>query len=269
MTGAPAVPPSSLPGFAGARFDAPASWQAIEFLSDLHLSESTPRTFEALAAHLRCTDADAVFILGDLFEVWVGDDARHEGFEAQCLAMLRDAASRRVIGFMAGNRDFLVGDEMLRDCGVMRLEDPTLVSAFGQQLLVSHGDALCLDDAEYQRFRAEVRGPAWQERFLSQPLHERRRVAGQYRAQSEARKRGQSPADWSDLDPSATRAWLRSAGAPALLHGHTHQPATHTLGAGLVRHVLSDWDFDDASPRGDVLRWTPGGIARVAPARDC
>lgn len=270
MTDTPAVPPSPSPAFGCARFSAPASWQAIDFLSDLHLSESTPRTVAALAAHLRCTGADAVFILGDLFEVWVGDDARHDGFEAECVAMLREAASRRVVGFMAGNRDFLVGEETLRESGVIRLEDPTLITAFGQQLLVSHGDALCLDDTEYQRFRAEVRAGDWQQRFLAQPLAERRRVAASYRAQSEARKRGQSPADWSDLDPAATRAWLQSAGAPALLHGHTHQPATHTLGPGLVRHVLSDWDFDDeAAPRGDVLRWTRDGLARVAPARDC
>src|SRR6202008_4744964 len=91
-----------------AEFDAPLTWRAIDFLSDLHLAEATPRTFAALATHLRCTEADAVFILGDLFEVWVGDDARHAGFEAECAAMLAEASAHRFIAFMAGNRDFLV-----------------------------------------------------------------------------------------------------------------------------------------------------------------
>jgi predicted phosphodiesterase len=142
----------ALPAFAA--FSAPATWRAIDFLSDLHLSESTPRTFDALATHLRCTEADAVFILGDLFEVWIGDDARHEGFEARCAAMLSEASSHRFIAFMAGNRDFLVGADMLAHCGVMHLTDPTVLSAFDQRLLLSHGDTLCLSDVAYQRFRA-------------------------------------------------------------------------------------------------------------------
>src|SRR5262249_32942328 len=112
-----------------AHLHAPPAWQAIDFLSDLHLSESTPRTFEALAAHLRCTEADAVFILGDLFEVWAGDDARHEGFAADCAAMLGEASAHRFIAFMAGNRDFLVGDAMLRQCGIVHLADPTVLVA--------------------------------------------------------------------------------------------------------------------------------------------
>jgi UDP-2,3-diacylglucosamine hydrolase len=250
-----------------ARFDAPPTWQAIDFLSDLHLCDSTPRTFEALATHLRCAEADAVFILGDLFEVWVGDDARHEGFEAECAAMLSEASAHRFIAFMAGNRDFLVGAEMLAHCGVMHLADPTVLSAFGQRLLLSHGDALCLSDLPYQRFRAEVRSDAWQQRFLSQPLDVRRRIARDIRAESRQRKAQQRPDEWFDLDADCTRRWLQAAAAPALLHGHTHVPATHALGDGLTRHVLSDWDFDHAgAPRADVLRWQPSGLARIAPA---
>ena len=137
---------AALPVFS--EFAAPAAWRAIDFLSDLHLSDTTPRTFDALATHLRCTEADAVFILGDLFEVWVGDDARHAGFEAECAAMLAEASSHRFIAFMAGNRDFLVGDALLMDCGIARLQDPTLLSAWGRQLLLTHGDALCLSDTE-------------------------------------------------------------------------------------------------------------------------
>jgi len=255
----------ALPAFA--EFTAPAGWHAIDFLSDLHLSESTPRTFEALATHLRCTDADAVFILGDLFEVWVGDDARHEGFAAECAAMLSEASAHRLVAFMAGNRDFLVGADMLAHCGVMRLQDPTVLAAFDQRLLVSHGDALCLADVDYQRFRAEVRSAEWQQRFLAQPLAERRRIAAGIRAESEQRKRSQAPGQWFDVDADCARRWMQAAGTAELVHGHTHAPASHALGEGFARHVLSDWDHDDAArPRSDVLRFTRDGLTRIAPA---
>jgi len=250
-----------------AELSAPPHWHAIDFLSDLHLCESTPRTFDALATHLRCTEADAVFILGDLFEVWVGDDARHEGFEAECAAMLAEASSHRFLAFMAGNRDFLVGAEMLAHCGLIHLSDPTVLTAFGQRLLLSHGDALCLSDVDYQRFRAEVRGEAWQQRFLAQPLATRRRIARDIRAESQQHKAQQKPGEWFDVDADCARRWLQAARAPALLHGHTHVPATHELGDGLRRHVLSDWDHDHgAVPRADVLRWQRSGLTRIAPA---
>jgi UDP-2,3-diacylglucosamine hydrolase len=257
---------AALPAFA--EFHAPSSWRAIDFLSDLHLSEATPRTFEALATHLRCTAADAVFILGDLFEVWVGDDARHEGFEAECAAMLADASSRRFIAFMAGNRDFLVGAGLLRHCGVMHLADPTVAVAFDQRLLLTHGDALCLSDTAYQRFRAEVRSSAWQRGFLAQPLPARREAARRIRAESQHLKTMQRPGEWFDVDTAEARRWMQAADAPVLVHGHTHAPAEHRIGPSLVRHVLSDWDFDHPGPaaRGDVLRWQCDGLTRIAPA---
>jgi UDP-2,3-diacylglucosamine hydrolase len=257
-----------LPAFA--ELVAPSAWRAIDFLGDLHLSDRTPRTFAALAAHLRFTDADAVFVLGDLFEVWVGDDARHEGFEAECCAMLAAASGQRFIGFMAGNRDFLVGAEMLAQCGMQRLDDPTVLTAFGQRLLLSHGDALCLSDLPYQRFRAEVRSDEWQRNFLGQPLEQRRRIAGELRAgsrQRQAQQAQQAPGDWCDLDEAQTARWMRAARTAQLVHGHTHRPAVHAVASGLTRHVLSDWDADHAStPRADVLRWQPGGLVRMTPA---
>lgn len=255
----------ALPAFAELR--APAAWRAIDFLSDLHLADGTPRTFEALATHLRCTRADAVFILGDLFEVWIGDDARHQGFAADCAAMLAEASARRVIGFMAGNRDFLLGHEMLAACGLLHLADPTLLHAFGERLLLTHGDALCLADRPYQQFRAQVRSPAWQREFLAQPLDARRRAASDIRAESERLKTGQRAQDWADVDAAEAARWLRAAGAAQMLHGHTHRPGQHALAPGLVRHVLSDWDFDHAgAARGDVLRWQSDGLRRIAPA---
>lgn len=258
-------PARPLPAFA--EFAVPASWRCIDFLSDLHLGEDTPRTFEALATHLRCTQADAVFMLGDLFEVWVGDDARHEGFEATCVAMLAEASSHRFLGFMAGNRDFLVGHELLSHCAVMQLADPTVLVGFGSRLLISHGDALCLADTAYQQFRAEVRGAAWQQQFLSQPLSKRREIARGLRAQSEERKRKQRREEWVDLDRDETVRWMQASGAKDLVHGHTHLPATHDMGLGFTRHVLSDWDLDHTrTPRAEVLRWSAGCIERMAPA---
>jgi len=246
---------------------APEHWRAIDFLSDLHLAENTPRTFAAFAAHLRGTDADAVVILGDLFEVWVGDDARQFGFEADCAQVLADATSRRVVAFMAGNRDFLVGAQMLDACGVMHLPDPTLLDAFGEQVLLTHGDALCLSDTPYQQFRALVRSAEWQRDFLARSLPERRRIARGYREESQQNKMRKGT--WVDLDKPAALGWLAAAGSTRMIHGHTHMPADETIAPGITRHVLSDWDLDHpgAAPRAEVLRWQASGFARIAPAR--
>lgn len=246
-------------------FVAPALWRAIDFISDLHLAQSTPLAFAAWAAHLKHTSADAVFILGDLFEVWVGDDMAARGFEARCVEILRDAARERTIAFMPGNRDFLVGDAMLESSGVLRLYDPTLLSAFGTRVLVSHGDALCLDDTAYQRYRSIVRRPAVQRAFLALPLAWRRAIGRSARRRSESLHTPGLGAK-IDVDGTAAKAWLRGVDAPVLVHGHTHAPATHALDVDAVRHVLSDWDLDSAGAgRAEVLRWTEQGFARIAP----
>lgn len=254
--------PAALPQFG--QLQAPADWQAIDFISDLHLSADTPATFDALAAYLKSTSANAVFILGDLFEVWVGDDARDDDFERRCTALLHKAATRTMLAFMAGNRDFLVGPDMLRDCGMTALHDPTLFEAFGRRTLLTHGDALCLADTDYQQFRAVVRGDPWQREFLSQTLAQRRVFARQLRNQSEQRKReGRGPSDWADIDPGAALHWLLAADASVLVHGHTHRPGSEALALGITRHVLSDWDLDHAPHRAEVLRWTATGFERL------
>ena len=244
---------------------APEDWRAIDFISDQHLAENTPRTIDAFAAHLRGTDADAVIILGDLFEVWVGDDARHFGFEADCVQVLADASAKRVMAFMAGNRDFLVGADMLLACGVKHLPDPTLLSAFGRDVLLTHGDELCLSDVGYQQFRALVRSADWQRDFLARPLVERRSLARAYREESQQHKMAQGT--WVDVDKPAAVAWLEAAGSTCMVHGHTHRPADETMAPGFVRHVLSDWDLDHAGgpARAEVLRWQPSGLSRIAP----
>lgn len=246
---------------------APPAWRTIDFISDLHLQAEQPRSIAAFSAHLRHTPADAVFILGDLFEVWVGDDARHEGFEAGIAELLKDVSAQRSLAFMAGNRDFLVGATFLRECGVMLLPDPSVLVAFGERLLLSHGDALCLADAPYQRFRAEVRTAHWRQSFLARPLAERRALAAQMRAASAAHQRGQRPELWADVDAGTAVQWMHEAGTPLLVHGHTHRPGTEALAPGFTRAVLSDWDCDRAGPpRAEVLRLSPRGLERLAPA---
>jgi UDP-2,3-diacylglucosamine hydrolase len=237
------------------------SWRVIEVLSDVHLTPDMPATFERWSAHLRSSDAHALIILGDLFEVWLGDDARHESFEARCVDVLRDASARRALFFIAGNRDFLVGEAALRDAGVTALPDPTVLEAFGSRFVLTHGDALCLDDHDYQRFRTMVRSPEWQQRFLAMPLAQRRAAARGMRDASAARQRLQ-PA--TDVDRLAAIDWLEQAHADTLIHGHTHRAGSEALGEACVRHVLSDWDFDGPMPRGDALRITGDGVQRVA-----
>ena len=276
--GAPAAPlsssgaPSAAADTGGAlrplpvffEFAAPHNWKAIDFISDLHLCEALPRTFDAWAAHLRHTPADAVFILGDLFEAWVGDDGRNLPFERRCVDVLAEAASHRSLAFMVGNRDFLLGGAMLRDTGMMGLPDPTVLGAWGQCVLLSHGDELCLDDRPYQAFRAEVRSPAWQQQFLARPLPERLAVAAEIRRESSARRRFDGDTS-ADVDAAEAVRWMHAMGASEMVHGHTHRPGSNALAPGFKRHVLSDWDLD-RSQRAEVLRLTRGGFQRVAPA---
>jgi UDP-2,3-diacylglucosamine hydrolase len=254
--------PASLPPFN--ELQAPASWQAVEFISDLHLSVHTPSTFESLRGYLVTTTADAVCILGDLFDAWIGDDARHDAFESQCVALLLGAARRiPFVGFMAGNRDFLVGPKMLQACGMKALPDPTVLSAFGQRVLLTHGDALCLADTEYLKFRSVARSDDWQLAALSQPLEARREQARALRAQSEYHKGQQGMDNWADVDAGAALHWLFGAHATVMVHGHTHRPGSEALSPGVTRHVLSDWDLDAEPSRAEVLRWTSAGFQRL------
>jgi UDP-2,3-diacylglucosamine hydrolase len=245
---------------------APPQWQAIDFISDLHLCEALPRTFHAWATYLRDTPADAVCILGDLFEFWPGSDAVELDFEARCLQVLRDAARKRPVAVMVGNRDFLLTPDLLRGIGVRPLADPTLLSAWQQRWLLTHGDALCLADVAYQQFRAWTRSPATQADFLARPLAERVSLGAGIRHASEAgRRQAPPPGGWPDLDADGALACLQAAGARHMLHGHTHQPGFSRFAPGFERQVLSDWNLDDDAPRAEVLRLRPDGIARLAP----
>jgi len=255
MTLVPAVPPI-------AELQAPAAWRSADFISDLHLQAGEPGTFEAWRRYMRETPADAVFILGDLFDVWVGDDAAGEpGFAADCAAVLQATAGRLAVFFMHGNRDFLVGDGFLQACRTTLLPDPTVLGFGGRRWLLTHGDALCLADTDYMRFREQVRTASWQREFLAKPLEQRKAVAKGLREQSEARKR--LGAQYPDVDSAAAAAWLDAADAQVLIHGHTHQPAEHRLGER-QRIVLSDWEAQSRPPRLQALRLTANDIQRVA-----
>ena len=246
------------------------AWRTVDFISDLHLNADEPATFAVWQHYLQGTPADAVFMLGDLFEVWVGDDAvstdfrthPEASFENRCADTLRQATSRLPIFFMHGNRDFLVGQTFMTLCNTTLLDDPTVLTFAGQRWLLSHGDALCLDDTDYMQFRQQVRGTAWQQDFLARPLAERQAMARAMRRQSEARKH--SGIDYGEVNTAAARRWLEAANARTLIHGHTHKPAVHDLGEGFSRVVLSDWDAQAKTPRADVLRLTASGLKRIA-----
>jgi UDP-2,3-diacylglucosamine hydrolase len=246
-------------------FQVPAHWRAIDFISDLHLCEAMPRTFAAWSAHMRRTSADAVFILGDLFELWVGDDGRSRPFERQVVDVLAECASHRPVAFMVGNRDFLVGASLLREAGLIGLPDPTVLAAWGQRILLSHGDALCLSDTPYQAFRSEVRSPVWQATFLARPLAERLQIAGDIRKASASRRRFDGDGS-VDTDPAEAVRWMHAMGSAEMVHGHTHRPGSDALGPGFKRHVLSDWDLDQGQ-RAEVLRLSRTGFERRIPEK--
>ena len=249
---------------------APPGWQRIDFISDLHLCEAMPRTLEAWARYMRSTPADAVLILGDLFEFWPGSDALQLDFEARCTEVLREAARQRHVGVMVGNRDFLLTPDLLQGLGVRPLSDPTLLLAGERRVLLTHGDALCLSDRAYQQFRVWARDPATQGEFLSKPLAERVRVGASVRLASKAGRQHKSPVEGGgDLDVDASVACLQSAGSRTLLHGHTHRPGDSALQPGYDRIVLSDWNLDDPPPRAEVLRLRHDGFARLTPEAAC
>ncbi len=255
-----------------------APWQCIDLLSDVHLhaGPTGASTLQAFSHHLAHTPADAVFVLGDLFEVWVGDDAATPGsFEADIATQLHGLSQRAALYFMAGNRDFLLGDAYLAQAGMHRLHDPTCLDLGDSRWLLTHGDAWCLDDLDYQRFRQQVRTPAWQAQLLAKSLTERQAIG---RAMREASANKQADmVTHADVDSATAQAAMAACGASVVLHGHTHRPAVHTLPARQsqtqgqtqpLRIVLSDWELDAQRPRADVirLRRSPDGAGAASPS---
>lgn len=229
------------------------------FISDLHLSPERPRINETFFRFLleRAPQAEALHILGDLFENWVGDDDLADPFNASIADALAALARTKVrLYFMQGNRDVLAGDGFAAHCGASLISDPTLVDLYGTRTLLMHGDTLCTDDVEYQKFRVYARNPGFQQRFLSQPIAERKKQMLEMRTKSEQHKQGQA-AEIMDVAQATVEQTLREYDYPRLIHGHTHRPARHlhTLdGRRCERWVLNDW-----YQRGGFLRCDAGG----------
>ena len=237
----------------------------IFFISDLHLSPRSPGATRLFLQFLsgRARQAEALFILGDLFETWIGDDDAADTFNAEILSALRAASDSGLqISALHGNRDFLLGPGFSAASGVRLLTDPYILSTAEWQFVLSHGDALCLDDTDYMAFRKQVRNPEWQAALLAKPLAERRAIAAHMRQVSEASQQGkESP--YTDLQPAATDDFLREHGYATLIHGHTHQPAKHDHivdGIHVERWVLADWHEE----RGECLVWDGEMLSREA-----
>ena len=216
------------------------------FISDLHLADERPESTETLLRFLRDTapEAEHLFILGDLFEFWIGDEALDAPMPARVAAGLRELASRGTdVYFLHGNRDFLIGERFATEAGVQLLTDPHPLTLYGVPTLLMHGDTLCTDDVEYLKFRQLVRNPVWQSDFLSKPIDERIAIARSARTESEQAKKGKSM-DIMDVSNEAVEAVLREHHYPRIIHGHTHRPAVHQHKVDehqCERIVLADW----------------------------
>jgi UDP-2,3-diacylglucosamine hydrolase len=236
---------------------------ATLFISDLHIDASHPPIIERFLKFLQgeAKDAAALYILGDLFESWIGDDAPDEAQSAAIAGLHALTAGGVPCFVMHGNRDFLLAERFCAMSGAKLLPDPLIVNLYGEPVLVMHGDALCTDDRAYQRLRATVRDPDWQRTFLALSIDQRRTLAGAARAGSRAHTAAMLNAI-TDVNADSVAAALRGAGTAKLLHGHTHRPAVHSLqvdGKPRTRIVLGDW-YD----HGSVLRWNSEGPALAA-----
>jgi UDP-2,3-diacylglucosamine hydrolase len=216
------------------------------FISDLHLTPERPAAIALFQRFLEgiAPGAAGLYILGDFFEAWVGDDDLELPFHQDLAARIRRLVDSGVpVYFMPGNRDFLAGPFLARATGWTPLVDPTVIDLYGTPTLISHGDTYCTDDKAYQAFRLQVRDGRWQADFLEKPIDERRDMARAIRAKSEQAKAGKKP-DIMDVNPQAIREAMVQAGVARLIHGHTHRPARHELsinGAACERWVLADW----------------------------
>lgn len=221
------------------------------FISDLHLQVSHPRTLEAFLAFLgrRAVQAERLYLLGDIFEYWAGDDDLADPFNARIAAAIRAVADAgTAVYWMAGNRDFLVGDGFAQAAGLQLLDEPQVIEAGPRRVALVHGDAQCTLDTKYMEFRAQVRQSAWQAHFLGMPLAQRKAIiAGLREGSREAHT--EKSAEIMDVTPAAIDALFAGTGADAIIHGHTHRPAVHVHGARL-RHVLPDWELDAEPVRG-------------------
>jgi UDP-2,3-diacylglucosamine hydrolase len=228
------------------------------FVSDVHLQATLPHTAAMFLRFLHeyAPQAPRLYLLGDLFEYWAGDDDLVTPFHRQVADAIAALAAQGVqVGWIGGNRDFLLGEQFAAAAGMHLLPDPFVAELAGVRILLTHGDTQCTDDLGYQAFRAQVRDPRWQREFLAHPLAQRKAIIEGMRTGSRAAQREKSYGIM-DVNSKAIEALFTESGAQVMVHGHTHRPATHLhrIGAAThVRQVLPDWDCDDAMPRGGWL----------------
>nr|WP_238379978.1 UDP-2,3-diacylglucosamine diphosphatase [Janthinobacterium sp. Marseille] len=238
---------------------------AALFVSDLHLQAAMPRTTQAFFNFLQnqALHTKQLYLLGDIFEAWAGDDDLDDPYHQQVVNALKKVSASGVeVFWMAGNRDFLVGQKFAEVTGISLLPDPFVTSLAGRLLVLTHGDAYCTDDAAYMEFRAQVRQAEWQQNFLALPLAQRKAIIENLRAGSRAAQRDKSY-DIMDVNQDAIAGLFRHSRSATMIHGHTHRPARHQHqvdGAERLRYVLSDWDLDHTTAsRGDWLALDTAG----------
>jgi len=228
------------------------------FISDLHLDPARPAITALFRDFLatRASDAEALYILGDLFEAWVGDDDDLPDNRAVCASLRQCADGGTPVYVMHGNRDFLLGERFAQDCGVTLLGDPAVIDLYGVPTLLMHGDLLCTDDADYIALRDQVRDPAWQADLLARPLPERQAIARDMRNASRQQTAGK-PESIMDVNGESVIDYMTEHDTVQLIHGHTHRPAIHSLelaGRSAQRIVLGDW-----YEQGSLLACTAAG----------
>ncbi len=239
----------------------------IHFISDLHLSADRPALTAVFERYLDgpARAAARLYILGDLFEYWAGDDDLDDPLGTRVAARLAALADTGcAVFFMPGNRDFLLGADFARRARLEILAEPTLIALGNHAALLCHGDSLCTDDLAYQAFRQQVRNPAWQAQFLAQPLAARKEIIAGVRMKSEEAKSGKAAAIM-DVNADAVATLLRTYAFPRLIHGHTHRPADHRVevdGHACERLVLADWREENGAGSGEVLVWADGALSR-------
>ncbi len=236
----------------------------IFFASDVHLASDTPAITARFLAFLERArrEAQSVYLLGDIFESWVGDeDLGLKAYQPVFHALKATAQAGVKVYFMAGNRDFMVSDRVLAELGLSRLEDPYVLSTTTWQFVLSHGDIYCTGDVAYQEFRTKVRKPENQAKFLRLPYWVRRSIGAWLRWRSKGRRYNTQTGTIMDVDSGMVEDEARRFGYATLIHGHTHRPATHDLivdGIHVERWVLADWSAD----RGEYLTWNDTELSR-------
>ncbi|MTW13793.1 UDP-2,3-diacylglucosamine diphosphatase [Pseudoduganella eburnea] len=238
----------------------------ILFVSDLHLQPARPVLTEAFLRFLDeyALGAKQLYLLGDIFEYWLGDDAMSEPFNQQILSALRRVSDAGVqLFWIAGNRDFLVGEQFAAAAGMTLLPETWVIDAYGQRIVLLHGDAQCTKDVKYMAFRAQARNPAWQQQLLSLPLEQRKQIAAGMREQSKA-GHAEKSYEIMDVTPEAIADVFKETGTSIMIHGHTHRPALHEVD-GTRRYVLPDWEPESSPPRGGWISiGEDGAIVRHA-----